>query len=25
MARMLSGRIDEASLAHASELLVSGR
>ena len=25
MARMLSGRIDEASLAHASELLVGGR
>ena len=25
LARMLSGRIDEASLAHASELLVSGR
>ena len=25
MARMLSGRVDEASLAHASELLVGGR
>ena len=25
LARMLSGRIDEASLAHASELLVGGR
>jgi DNA repair protein RecN (Recombination protein N) len=25
LARMLSGRVDEASLAHASELLVSGR
>jgi DNA repair protein RecN (Recombination protein N) len=25
LARMLSGRIDEASLAHATELLVSGR
>ena len=25
MARMLSGRIDDASLAHASELLVGGR
>jgi DNA repair protein RecN (Recombination protein N) len=25
MARMLSGRVDQASLAHASELLVGGR
>ena len=25
LARMLSGRVDEASLAHASELLVGGR
>ena len=25
LARMLSGRVDEASLAHASELLISGR
>jgi hypothetical protein len=25
LARMLSGKIDDASLAHASELLVSGR
>ena len=25
LARMLSGRIDKASLAHASELLVGGR
>jgi hypothetical protein len=25
MARMLSGRVDQASLAHASELLIGGR